>query len=188
MTVLLGTVAAACSSPTGPNGGSPTTTTRATTTTAPGSAPRTDAAGTVWLCRPGLADDPCAGNLDTSVVSADGSTASHPASAATDPKVDCFYVYPTVSTEPTDNANLRVQPVETAVAVAQAARFSEDCQVWAPMYRQRTESSLTKGLGNDPAADAVAYASVLAGWNDYLAHFNDGRPIVFIGHSQGAAM
>jgi hypothetical protein len=135
-----------------------------------------------------LADDPCAGDLDATVVSADGSTASHPAAPATDPKVDCFYVYPTVSTEPTDNADLKVQPVETAVAVAQAARFSADCQVWAPMYRQRTESSLTKGLGADPTADAVAYASVLAGWKDYLAHFNHGRPIVFIGHSQGAAM
>ncbi|HEV3327994.1 MAG TPA: DUF3089 domain-containing protein, partial [Acidimicrobiales bacterium] len=27
-----------------------------------------------------------------------------------------------------------------------------------------------------------------SGWTDYLAHFNHGRPIVFIGHSQGAAM
>jgi hypothetical protein len=34
----------------------------------------------------------------------------------------------------------------------------------------------------------VAYASLLSGWNDYLAHYNDGRPIIFIGHSQGAAM
>jgi hypothetical protein len=88
----------------------------------------------------------------------------------------------------TDNANLRVQPAEAAAAVAQAARFSQVCDVWAPMYRQRTEESLLKGLGNDPTADAIAYASVLSGWKDYLAHFNDGRPIVFIGHSQGAAM
>lgn len=183
--VLVGAMAAGCSSPTSPHG---TTTTRATTTTAPGSAPRTDAAGTVWLCRPGLADDPCAGDLDASVVLADGSTTVQTAASAAASNVDCFYVYPTVSTEPRDNANLAVQPVETAVAVAQASRFSQDCQVWAPMYRQRTESSLAKGLGNDPTADAVAYASVLAGWKDYLAHFNDGRPIVFIGHSQGAAM
>jgi hypothetical protein len=34
----------------------------------------------------------------------------------------------------------------------------------------------------------VAYQSLLAGWSDYLAHDNAGRPIVFIGHSQGAAM
>jgi hypothetical protein len=29
---------------------------------------------------------------------------------------------------------------------------------------------------------------VLADWREYLAHDNHGRPIVFIGHSQGAAM
>jgi hypothetical protein len=28
----------------------------------------------------------------------------------------------------------------------------------------------------------------LAAWEDYLANDNDGRPVVFIGHSQGAAM
>jgi hypothetical protein len=33
---------------------------------------RTDASGTVWLCRPGLADDPCLSNLTTTVVRADG--------------------------------------------------------------------------------------------------------------------
>ncbi len=188
---LVGMVAAACSSPVGPHGvGAPATTTTVPTTgpTAATAQSRTDAAGTVWLCRPGLADDPCAGNLDATAVSANGSTMSEPAQPATAPKFDCFYVYPTVSTQPTDNANLVVQPAEIGAAMAQAARFSQDCRVWAPMYRQRTEGSLAKGLGNDPAADAIAYASVLSGWRDYLAHDNDGRPIVFIGHSQGAAM
>ncbi len=56
------------------------------------------------------------------------------------------------------------------------------------MYRQRTAASLQQGLGNDPAADQVAYDSLLSGWEDYLAHDNDGRPVIFIGHSQGAAM
>jgi len=56
------------------------------------------------------------------------------------------------------------------------------------MYRQRTEQSLAKGLGNDRTADDIAYQSVLAGWKDYLTHYNDHRPVIFIGHSQGAAM
>jgi hypothetical protein len=184
------TVAGCSSGPSAGSGGTTTTTTTVATPgpTSPGSVARTDAAGTVWLCRPGLADDPCAGNLDATSVMADGSTVSEPAQPASSSKFDCLYVYPTVSTQPTDNADLKVQKVEIDAAVAQAARFSEDCRVWAPMYRQRTASSLAKGLGNDPTADAVAYASVLAGWQDYLAHFNDGRPIIFIGHSQGAAM
>jgi hypothetical protein len=143
------------------------------------------AAKTVWLCRPGQADDPCTSDLASTSVSADGSTETVAASPATASKFDCFYVYPTVSEQTTANANLEVEPVETVTAEEQASRFSQVCRVWAPMYRQRTVASLFK---NQPGANQVAYDSLLAGWKDYLAHDNDGRPIIFIGHSQGAAM
>ena len=151
-------------------------------------APATTAAGTVWLCRPGQAADPCAASPASTTVSATGSATVAPTSPTTASKFDCFYVYPTVSQQPGANANLKVQNVEIAAAVSQASRFSQVCQVWAPMYRQRTAASLAKGLGGDPSADLVAYNSLLSGWKDYLAHDNDGRPIIFIGHSQGAAM
>jgi hypothetical protein len=146
---------------------------------------RTDAAGVVWLCSPGLAADPCTANLRTTVVSADGSTSVQPARPAANPAFDCFYAYPTVSTQPTQNANLSVQPTETAVAVQQASRFSQVCRVWAPMYRRRTVANLATGLGGHRASANLAYASLLAGWRDYLAHYNDKRPLVLIGHSQG---
>jgi hypothetical protein len=144
---------------------------------------------TVWLCRPGQAGDPCAYSPASTTVTAAGSTSATPSSTSpTSSKFDCFYVYPTVSTQPRDNANLTVQKTEIAAAVSQASRFSQICRVWAPLYRQRTEESLAEGLGGDPTADEVAYQSLLSGWKDYLAHDNDGRPIIFIGHSQGAAM
>jgi hypothetical protein len=108
--------------------------------------------------------------------------------AAADPAFDCFYVYPTVSTETTDNADLSVQPAEIAAAVAQASPFSQACRVFAPMYRQVTVASLFNGAALREGVQQVAYRSLLAGWQDYLAHFNDGRPVIFIGHSQGAAM
>jgi hypothetical protein len=149
---------------------------------------RTDAAGVVWLCRPGIAANPCTANLRTTVVAADGSTSIQPARPAANPAFDCFYAYPTVSTQPTQNSNLAVQPSETAAAVQQASRFSQVCRVWAPMYRQRTLASLARGLGGQQTSTNIAYASLLAGWRDYLAHYNDKRPLVFIGHSQGAAM
>jgi Protein of unknown function (DUF3089) len=145
----------------------------------------TTASKTVWLCRPGQADDPCTSDLASTSVSADGSTQTVAASPATASKFDCFYVYPTVSGQTTANANLDVEPVETVTAEEQASRFSQVCRVWAPMYRQRTVASLFK---NQPGANQVAYDSLLAGWKDYLAHDNHGRPIIFIGHSQGAAM
>jgi hypothetical protein len=78
-----------------------------------------------------------------------------------------------------------VQPIERATAIVQASRFSQRCTVWAPMYRQVTVS----GLGHATRdVVATAYLSLLSAWKDYLAHDNHGRPIVFIGHSQGASM
>ena len=101
---------------------------------------------------------------------------------------DCFYVYPTVTASAaTSNTGTAVTPALEGAAVAQASRFSQVCNVWAPTYRQRTSASLAEGLGADTTADQISYESLLAGWKDYLAHDNDGRPIVFIGHSQGAA-
>jgi hypothetical protein len=143
---------------------------------------------TVWLCRPGAATDPCAGTLDWTTVTSSGARTTHHEAPAADPPVDCFYVYPTVSTEPGDNADLRIQPAETDVAVEQASRFSSVCRVWAPMYRQHTLSALTGVLRGNAGPDEIAYASVVAAWQDYLAHDNDGRPVVLIGHSQGATM
>ena len=111
-----------------------------------------------------------------------------PAAAATQHAFDCFYVYPTVTASAaTSNTGTAVTPAIEGAAVAQASRFSQVCDVWAPTYRQRTSASLAVGLGNDPSADQISYQSLLAGWKDYLAHDNDGRPVVFIGHSQGAA-
>jgi len=144
---------------------------------------------TVWLCRPGQSGDPCALPRTGTSVTGSGSTTVVPATTARSaPRFDCFYVYPTVSTESGTNADLTVQPAETAAAFAQASRFSQVCNVWAPMYRQVTSGALAKGLATNPAAVATAYGSLLSAWKDYLAHDNHGRPIVFLGHSQGAAM
>jgi Protein of unknown function (DUF3089) len=148
-----------------------------------------DAAGVTWLCRPGLAGDPCLYPEGATSVAADGTktvVAAGPPAAAS--AFDCFYIYPTVTASAaTDNTGTDVTPALEGAAVEQASRFSHVCNVWAPTYRQRTSASLSKGLGNDPAADEISYQSLLAGWKDYLAHDNHGRPVIFIGHSQGAA-
>ena len=156
-------------------------------------APAADAstsAGTVWLCRPGTTPDPCTYNEASTSVSASGATSVSPSPAPSSAakRFDCFYVYPTVSAETTNNANLVVQRAEIAAAVAQVSRFSQVCNVWAPMYRQATNDALVHGLATNRTVVNVAYSSLLSAWRDYLAHDNDGRPIVFIGHSQGAAM
>ena len=141
-----------------------------------------------WLCRPGLANDPCAGDLSATAVWPNGATTPEPGTPAKHPAIDCFYVYPTVSEEPTINANLAVQPAEQAVAVAQAAQFSRECRVYAPVYRQLTLYALAHATEVTAAEGRIAYDGVLAAWKSYLAHDNHGRGVVLIGHSQGATI
>ena len=160
---------------------------------APLAAPRCGAWGpdrrpppTVWLCRPHLAHNPCTRDRTATLVAADGTTRSeHPVTAKSRP-VDCFYVYPTVSLQPTINANLDIDPNQISVAIAQASRFSQVCRVYAPIYRQLTLAAI--GGGATRAAAALAYGDVRSAWRDYLAHDNHGRGVVLIGHSQGAGM
>src|SRR3954453_23655422 len=147
-------------------------------------------AKTTWLCRPGLANDPCTPDLTTTRISAAGTVlgTDGPRPAAR-PKVDCFYVYPTISDQPTVNANLNVDPVERSSALYQAARYSQYCRVFAPMYPQLTvRGLLTASPAAQVAAEKVAYRGVLSAWRDYLAHDNHGRGVIFIGHSQGTFM
>jgi Protein of unknown function (DUF3089) len=139
---------------------------------------------TVWLCSPGATSDPCTGDLATTSVSADGSTAIDHPRVAPHPSIDCFYLYPTVSNEDRGNSDLRIQLPELVVAQAQAQRFSQVCRVFAPMYRQITDRGLTTPSLHASAIEA--YDSVLSAWRDYLAHWNHGRGVVLIGHSQGA--
>lgn len=144
---------------------------------------------TVWLCRPGQAADPCAFGSAATAVAANGDTSIPvPVTAPRAKAFDCFYVYPTSSPEQSNNSNLTVQPAETVVAQAQASQFSQVCNVWAPMYRQATLKALQTGAAIQPSVIATAYGSLLSAWRDYLAHDNHGRPVIFIGHSQGAAM
>ena len=162
---------------------SPTASPVITNSTVP---PGADGSGIVWLCRPGLASNPCISNLTTTVVGPDGASHEQRTPVPKDPPIDCFYVYPTVSAQTTVNANLDIDPQERAVANLQASRFSTDCRVYAPMYPQVTLSAL--GGGATQANLLIAYDGVLAAWKDYLAKYNNGRGVVFIGHSQGASM
>ena len=150
-----------------------------------GAAPsRTDAAGVEWLCRPGLPADPCSADLTSTVVPESGPTVVEHSSPSADPRVDCFYVYPTVSEQSGVVANLHIDPSETAVARAQASRFSEVCKVYAPVYRQLTLHALADPGAVTSANLVAAYASVQAAWEDYLDHYNRGRGVILIGHSR----
>ncbi len=152
-------------------------------------APRANAAAakTTWLCSPSLKSDPCRPSLATTQISPTGAIlGSTTVTAARKPAFDCFYVYPTVSNQPTPQATLKIDPEERSIALYQASRYSRDCRVYAPMYRQVTIQGLLNPTTVTAQMRASAYADVVAAWRDYLRHENKGRGVVLIGHSQGS--
>jgi hypothetical protein len=143
-------------------------------------------AKTLWLCKPGLVNNPCTPSLKTTKFSPTGQNRGVVnVKRARRPKFDCFYVYPTVSNSPGPNAPLRVDPELRSIALYQAARYSRDCRVYAPVYRQIPLVGIFAPGGITPAAAELAYSDVLNAWRDYLRTHNKGRGVVLIGHSQG---
>lgn len=147
-------------------------------------------AGTVWLCKPGVEPNPCVMDMRTTVNEPSGGSRVTDEALPADPPVDCFYVYPTVSNQPTPNAFPTRDPELRSIAMYQAARFSSACDVFAPVYRQRTLLALaaSRVIPEDPRWSEIAYADVLAAWREYLARDSGGRGVVLIGHSQGTRM
>ena len=147
-----------------------------------------------WLCRPGAMHNACDTDLTTTVVKADGSLTVE--RFKPDPKapIDCFYVYPTVSTDPGLLATMKVAPEETTVIAQQFARFGAKCRTFAPLYRQFTLTALVAMMQGKPLAGSTGvrpvtpYQDVVDAWNYYLAHDNHGRGVVLVGHSQGAGL
>lgn len=139
-----------------------------------------------WVCRP---DAPCRDDLAATVLEADGGRRIEAFAPAADPPVDCFYVYPTVSNGPGISAPAAVTQDERRAVRQQVARLASVCRLYVPLYRQITVTSmLDRALPPEPEAGPRAQADVLAAWRHYLAHDNQGRGVVLIGHSQGAAM
>lgn len=108
-----------------------------------------------------------------------------------DAAVDVFYIYPTQFFSRTQwNADLHDEDLNGRVAAKaitnQASVFNGSCRVYVPRYRQATYNayfSLTDS-GAMKAFD-LAYTDVKAAFQYYLDHYNNGRPIIIAGHSQG---
>jgi hypothetical protein len=144
--------------------------------------------GKTWLCRPGR-NDACAADHTTTVIAADGKLTREAWTVDSSAPIDCFYVYPTVSTDPTPNSDMTADPAELNVIRQQFARFGSKCRQYAPLYRQVTLAGLRRMLapGGTLTIDrGLQYDDVRDAWNDYLEYDNKGRGVVFVAHSQGS--
>ena len=144
----------------------------------------------MWLCRPDLPTDACRGDRAITEIGASGDRIVRGDPIPSDAPIDCFYIYPTVDlalvpgnhTDFSDLARIR------ATAGAQVGRFSDVCNVYAPLYRQATIATYVSSKGDQQHFFDVAYSDIAAAFHAYLVHFDRGKPIVIVGHSQGAQM
>lgn len=115
------------------------------------------------------------------------------------PAVDVFFLHPTTlvgdkkSETPhdwnaqLDDEKLNLKTDKSAIQY-QASIFNGSCRVFAPRYRQAHLHSFYEKKDSVSARRAVelAYSDVRAAFDFYLKNWNDGRPIIIAGHSQGA--
>lgn len=121
-----------------------------------------------WICHRDLDDDACV-DLTAMVLAPDGSTEPADLAVATDPGVDCFYVYPTVSAHPDTNSTLEPGNKEISTVEAQAAPFATTCRVFAPVYRQITHAGFAEGGFGDEEGRELAYGDVADAWRTYVS-------------------
>lgn len=76
---------------------------------------------------------------------------------------------------------------ETSI-LFQASLFNGAGRVYAPRYRQAHLDVFfnKKKVDSGKKALALAYSDVLAAFNHYMTYWNQGRPFIIAGHSQGA--
>lgn len=139
---------------------------------------------TQWAALPGKQDPadhtPCADVQDKQATSG----------------TDVFFIYPTTYTgsrksECHWNADVGddalCKKTDESSILFQASAFNGAGRVFAPYYRQ---AHLHVFFGKDTASATqalhVAYTDVQMAFDYYLKHWNQGRPFIIAGHSQGA--
>ncbi len=108
-------------------------------------------------------------------------------------QVDVFYVYPTLDFSGKNwNADIHDKKlnkfIEQTAICSQATVFNGSCKVYSPRYRQGTLASFYTLNGNGGKALQLAYTDVEAAFRYYIKNYNNGRPFIIAGHSQGTLM
>ncbi|RMG59175.1 MAG: DUF3089 domain-containing protein [Bacteroidetes bacterium] len=133
-----------------------------------------------WSCLPDREDS---GDLTPPGVSPENQAAA---------SVDVFFIHPTTfeggvawNAHPLDR-ELNAKTDEWAIR-HQATVYNVAARVYAPRYRQMALGGFfTEDSASKHAALRIAYEDVRTAFQYYLAHYNQGRPLIIAGHSQGS--
>ena len=104
--------------------------------------------------------------------------------------VDVFYVYPTVSQNPsgsmviTDDAD---RALGGGILEAQAGVYESGANVFAPYYRQMVPGEMNVIHLTDAEEFRLGAADVRHAFDYYIEYLNEGRPFIIAGHSQGTS-
>jgi hypothetical protein len=107
---------------------------------------------------------------------------------------DVFYVYPSAWQRTDADGNICTIDNKSMHAGAvsafsrQATLFETSANIYAPFYRQ-ADAGYVLGLPERERWDIIAGVpsrDVIAAFDYYINHFNNGRPFILAGHSQGA--
>lgn len=105
-------------------------------------------------------------------------------------QVDTFFVHPTSYFGRRWNAPATsrvIHFVTSRTMAVQASVFNGIARVYAPRYRQMTLAGFDHP-GPREKALALAYSDVKRAFVFFLEHFNQGRPLILAGHSQGSRL
>ena len=110
-------------------------------------------------------------------------------------KADVFYIYPTLLTNKKNDAwNSDVfdenqnNKVKNIAIKYQASAWANAGRIYSPLYRQVHYRSFFEPYTSNGGTRAgeIAYDDIRRSFIHYLNNFNNGRPIIIAGHSQGA--
>ena len=106
-------------------------------------------------------------------------------------EADVFFICPTVYGGSSDQFNMALDDAETKESFLGATNmekgiYDADCRFFAPYYRQAALNVYEMERADREEYLQIAYEDVRQAFAYYLEHYNNGRPIVLAGFSQGA--